>query len=218
MKKSFDLNKAINQLIISLEDNNDGKNRIEKEFVYYLKLKDIPNFIERNSSVREEQEQYEIKIPKAEESEYNSRIRVRKRIERRDGVDSQPEYILCVKANKEGLQGSIENELTATKEMFDLFKVIAVYGQKKVRYSVGIPNYDQRLIWEVDVFINSDGSINEWVKIDLELPSDYNGEIPNVLNYFDADEAIINQWSNRTEEENQKCKMILDSYKYKEVN
>ncbi len=205
MKHLLDMRKTIDGLTASLEDHNDGKSRIEKEFVYFIKLEDVSTFMENNKDKAVLQEQYEIKIPKVPESRYTSRIRVR-------AIDDT-KYVLCVKAHAEG-KSTIENELDTTLDMFDLFKAITAFGQKKTRYTLPIADTD--LAWEVDIFQKTDGSLCEWIKIDLEVPEEFviQNKLPALTDYFQTTESITNQWGERTEQEEALLKTIYDSFRY----
>lgn len=209
MKTLYQKRNAIYGLILSLEDNTDGISRIEKEYVYYCQLEDIDAFMQEHDAKKVLQEQYELKIPLQEGSKLKGRLRVR-------AIDNK-DFILCVKANTVDTthDGTIENELETTESMFDLFKQLTVSGLKKYRYTLPIPNTP--LKWEVDVFVNEDNTVNPWVKVDLEIPSVYVGKPPSPNDYLPIKEIILNQFGERTEEEEALITKIYDGYQYKPV-
>ena len=128
----------------------DGRTAIEREKVFYCKIKDF-NSLE-TASRKVYQEQWEIR-PKETNT---GMIRVRKTS---DGELSLTTKVFDGDSRK-------ETEIEITEDIFDSFRCISPGGMIKTRYVWPIP--DTKFKWEVDVYQNPDGSPYEWCKVDLE--------------------------------------------------
>lgn len=188
----------------SLEGVADGESRIERELVYHGILEDVS--ILDQAAKKEDQEQWEIKINKTEPSVTpanltGGRLRVRK-------INGGEKYVFCSKTKDGDYQAEVE--LESTEDQFNQFAAMATGGMIKTRYYFPIEGtegsfpegeFDGKLVWEIDVFKShpSDTETKEWVKIDLELPENWNKEIPKFP--FATKQLITSQYPNRPEEE-----------------
>jgi hypothetical protein len=151
----------------SLEEAATGQQIVEDELTFYAKLND-KTLLDKAAS-KEEQEQWEIKLPKTPDTASAGRLRVRKTTvlpqsySRTDGITS--EYVLTAKTR---LEGGTELEVAnpSSSDAFEQFKRLAPNGMIKTRYIFPIEGTDAK--WEIDVFKNKDGTPCEWVKIDFE--------------------------------------------------
>lgn len=196
---------AITAAAFALEnDVQDGKLFRERERVIYARLSD---FSQLNNAVSvDSQEQWQVKLPKTNNNSAKGTIRVRKVIplSKTDkgfeftatGVDST-QYVMTVKAERKA-DDRLEVPLPASKDMFDLFKLLAENGMYKHRFHFPIDGTE--LVFEVDVYPKEDGTYNNWVKIDLEL-KDVSVDIPELP--FKVEEIIYDT----TEDPEQKKKI-----------
>lgn len=105
-------------------------------------------------------------------------------------------YIPCLKANEDGVDGTLEEEVVGTEGFHELVKKLACNkGMCKTRYTypctLTVDDVTYDLKWEVDVFKLSNGSECEWVKIDLEIPSDVANVIRAKPNGYDDESVSI---------------------------
>lgn len=182
----------------------DGESRIERELVYHAILEDL-SFLEQ-AIKKEKQEQWEIKIEKTEPSIVprnlaGGRMRVR-------NINDGEKYIFCSKTKDKDHQAEVE--LESTEDQFLQFVSMSTGGMLKTRYYFPIDGtegsfpegeFDGKLVWEIDVFKSHPAAedVVEWVKIDLELPENWNKEIPTFP--FPTKQLITSQYPNRPEEE-----------------
>ena len=181
----------------------DGESRIEIELVYHAILEDMS--VLETAAKKEVQEQWEIKIEKTEPSVTprnltGGRLRVRK-------INNGEKYVFCSKTKDGDHQQEIE--LESTEDQFRQFVGMATGGMLKTRYYFPIEGtegsfpegeFDGKLVWEIDVFKkHPDEPDQEWVKIDLEMPENWNKEIP--IFPFDTKQLITSQYPNRPENE-----------------
>lgn len=160
---------GIMHLFLSLEEAATGVANIEVEKVFYAKLLDKSILDTAESS--ESHEQWELRIAKTTLNASGGRIRIRKTTK----AGENPEYVLTSKTrNAEG--GELEIANPSSADAFEQFKHLAEKGMIKKRYVFDIPGRPDK--WEVDTYLNQDGSLSEWTKIDLEI-SDGNFEIPS---------------------------------------
>lgn len=177
---------------ISLESN--GVEKVEYELEVYGKIVNFSE-IEKLSVRNEYQEQYAIKKPRG-----TVRVRMTK-------DDSGTRYEMTTKTWDAQRNKRKEAELEVTEAMFEHFKSISDSGMIKRRYFIpfgqiveelDIGEITTDLNWEVDVFLDLEGNRQEWCKIDLEgLPE--NVDLPELP--IQLDEAITNQYGDRTPEE-----------------
>lgn len=128
----------------------DDTMNLEKEVMFIVQLADLSQ-LDRADSV-EDQEQWGIKRK-------NGSVRVR-------SID-QARWELTTKLKTENRFVSEEITTVISQAQFDMFKALADNGMIKRRYCFNIPGTEAA--WEFDVFFNADGSLFEWVKVDLEL-------------------------------------------------
>lgn len=170
--------------IISLEDETLAavppvkKQKEENEIVIYAK---ITNFDGLEQCIyKEEQEQYTIKS-KCESTNTSGNVRVRKTTYQ----DMRVGYVLTnkVKLDSAHLKSNIEEDISITPEHYEAFRMICNEGMKKTRYvfktnsiTVDIGEGEEKktidvpgMVFEVDVFKNSEGINYQWCKIDLEI-------------------------------------------------
>ena len=172
---------------IALEEIAEGKSVVEKEIVIYAKITDL-SILSKADSV-EEQEQWEIKLPKTEDTASSGRMRVRKIIK-----EGTTQYVYTTKTEVTG--GNLETSLEATEDTFKQFKLLASSGMVKTRYTYAIRGSE--LVWEVDVPILTGDNKTDWCKIDLEYKV-YPTTIPELPPGFNA--VITNQRDKQTKEE-----------------
>jgi hypothetical protein len=193
----------LSKYLPGLEGIVDGNKRIEHELVYHAILEDMSVL---NTAVKKElQEQWEIKVKKTDASITpknlaGGRLRVR-------NINNGEKYVFCSKAKAE--TGDTEVELESTKDQFDQFAAMATGGMIKTRYYFPIKgtensfpegDFNGALVWEIDVFKDGvTGEPVEWVKIDLELPSNFDSDIPKFP--FATKQIITSQYPNRPENE-----------------
>lgn len=158
------------QHALAMEAEADGKARVEKELVFYCKVKDF-SFL-GHAIHSEYQEQWQIKIDKTDENAAGARIRSRYSV----GLDGVKSYVLTSKIKLEN--GDSEVEIPSSADSHAHFKLLANQGMRKVRYL--FPVGDTGLNFEVDVFFSSKDAdettgrngetFSPWVKVDIEIP------------------------------------------------
>lgn len=193
----------VNKIVAALESNTTGKAIQELEYVYYGKLTDI-EALKAMSVATEHQKQFSIIKP-------NGSIRVR-------AVNNEV-FELTSKVWTPGVNGKQEATNPTSRDQFEHFEAIGDSGMEKTRYEVIIPNtqgtwvanednptpkYEGSLFWEYDVFVRKDGSLSEWIKVDLEVPHLIeNLPLPPLLT-----DALTAQFGERTEEQEQFIKSL----------
>lgn len=190
--------------LLSLESvAPDGKTKKELELVFYVKLNDFDMLKSQAQSI-ETQEQYAYR-------QENGTIRMRAVTNKSGGHESlEDEYVLTTKVWDGVTFGKEENEVTSTKGMFEHFKKLFPEGMYKQRYKLPFTFKEAPLICEVDVFFKEDGSPQEWVKIDIELPESLlperqNVSIPEQLGFS---EGILEQFGERSPEQEAAIKSL----------
>lgn len=180
------LNNAIkeSQLTVTQESEVDGAVKRELEYTFYGQINNLSDL--GLASKKEKHEQHGIIIDK--EKGFKARIR---------SINDE-QHILTTKIKKEGVKGSLETECLISKDMFTSLKLISQDGYIKTRYY--FPIKDSELIWEVDVFMNDLGEVHDWVKLDLEVPSQ---DTPLPKLPFDFKQIISRQSKDYTDEERQ---------------
>ena len=173
---------------IALEEIAEGKSVVEKEIVIYAKITDL-SILSKADSV-EEQEQWEIKLPKTEDTASSGRMRVRKIIK-----EGTTQYVYTTKTEVTG--GNLETSLEATEDTFKQFKLLASSGMVKTRYTYAIRGSE--LVWEVDVPILTGDNKTDWCKIDLEYKV-YPTTIPEIVAEDAVVLAVINDFGDAVEE------------------
>jgi hypothetical protein len=117
--------------VISLEGNEtDGLTRREKEIVYYVKVQNPDELFK--SFTKEEQEQWEIKVPRTVDNAAGGRIRVRKA-----KIGNELKYILTSKTFIDKNDHD-ETELLTTESMFNQFRQMSESGMIKHRCELKI--------------------------------------------------------------------------------
>lgn len=150
------------KMILALEEEATGKTVIEQELVYYARLESLDTL--KAASGSEEQEQWEIRIPKTEKNLSSGRMRVRKTTK-----DGNTEYVITTKIKREDGH-EMETSVPSTEDAFTQFKLLSDAGMKKTRYFFPVEGRKEQ--FEVDVFPLADGKTSNWVKIDFEIIDD----------------------------------------------
>jgi len=173
---------------LALEENSDGKFFKEIEYEYYCRITDLSQL--DNASSKEAHEQWEIKIPKADDNVGEGRIRVRKTT----FADGRIEYVQTTKSILKKDNARIEVPILTTEDGFKQFMILSNAGMIKDRYCFNSGDF----VFEVDMFKKPDGSYCEWCKIDIEVPTADTviPELPIVV-----ENLITNQKYKRTPEE-----------------
>lgn len=168
---------------ISLEAIADGQKRQELEYTFYGKLDDLSVLETEAVSKKEEQEQYFIPL----DSDHVG-IRIRR--------INLTNFVMTVKAKREGVKGKEEVEQEISEDTFNLLRETATSGFKKTRYFIPVEGTD--LTWEVDVFKDSVEQTHSWIKLDMEVP-DPDTQLPDLP--FPLSESILSQGDRKTDEE-----------------
>lgn len=192
---------AITGSALAMEaDVDNGKLHHEQEKVIYARLEDLS--VLHNAETVDAQEQWMIKLKKSDKNAAKGQIRVRKVIpmtkgdngfEIKNADSDRVQYVLTAKAERSA-EDRLEVPSPVTKDMFDVFKLVADNGMLKHRFHFPV---DGGLVFEVDAFPKEDGTYHEWVKIDLEL-KDINTEIPELP--FEAAEKIFGDSKDEAEQ------------------
>ena len=181
--------------VISLEGNEtDGLTRREKEIVYYVKVQNPDELFK--SFTKEEQEQWEIKVPRTVDNAAGGRIRVRKA-----KIGNELKYILTSKTFIDKNDHD-ETELLTTESMFNQFRQMSESGMIKHRCELKIEGDGLNNIIEVDLFLTPEGHYNQWIKVDVEI-QDLNSPLPKLpFDYLeileDGIEANEKRFENRS--------------------
>lgn len=187
------MRKIITTKTVSVEEDVSGKKLREIEQVYYGKIT-TEEYESLKSYDSELQEQYAILKP-------NGTIRIR-----RKEINGADQFIQAMKTWEAGVVGKDEAQHEVSADEFAMFKRIADSGFYKRRYFIPV---NESLKWEVDAILNHKGEFTSWVKVDLEVPDDYTGEIPNHETLpFTLTEAILSQFNTMTEEERVRLKTL----------
>jgi hypothetical protein len=158
--------------VISLEGNEtDGLTRREKEIVYYVKVQNPDELFK--SFTKEEQEQWEIKVPRTVDNAAGGRIRVRKA-----KIGNELKYILTSKTFIDKNDHD-ETELLTTESMFNQFRQMSESGMIKHRCELKIEGDGLNNIIDVDLFLTPEGHYNQWIKVDVEI-QDLNSPLPKL--------------------------------------
>lgn len=199
------LNGWFRELYLSLEEANPATAVRELEYMFFFCIAD-PKVLE-GIPTKAKQEQWQLLINKSQENLKGGIIRVRKSVSD-DGVQFTQTYKLF---DSEPGRDEIEHEVA--QEIFEAHRALCGKGQSKTRYSVAIDGTDglgpggSGLVWEIDVFRDSEGKVIPWVKVDLEVARELK-EIPKFP--FDHTHAILNQRGQRTEAEDAQVRKLLD--------
>lgn len=165
-----------------------GEKTLEEiEYIFFLKVKDL-NEIRQKAKSWETQEQWSILFPKFG---MESIVRVRRTVK-----DSVEKFVLTSKIAIDSVKGKWELEEEVERSHFDVIKERAESGMIKERYFFPIEGTD--LVWEFDVFKDSNGKDIEWVKVDLEVPAPLDRIPPFPVAFTDS---VLKQPKQRSDEE-----------------
>lgn len=147
---------------LSLEDGAGSGREIER--VYYARLSDVSQLSRAQRS--ETHFQWERRV-------YNKAGEVIG-TERSREIDDGEHYEYTIKV-RDGQPGVDEHTLGSSKEMHQVMRQLAERGLSKIRYCFPVKTNAAGesidLVWEIDAFVLPDGSLDPWVKVDLEVPS-----------------------------------------------
>lgn len=177
-------------LKLSMEDSTSGVKEGELEHAFYVKIGD---FTLLNGAV-EKQRIEQASFYTENKGKGSLMMRSRKITymvsdEHQGGV----EYIFCTKTPNKGTAGAAimdEVPLPGSKEQHALYME---YGSCifKDRHIFKVEGTE--LHWDVDVFLNEDGSYSEWARIELEV-KDLNAAVPafpfEVQDSFSANDQV----------------------------
>jgi hypothetical protein len=188
---------------VAIEERADGVHKKEVELVFYARLAEP--IVLPETSDRERQEQWTIKIGHTDKNGGRGDIRVRKTDFFDAGDSGRTEYVLTTKIRNEG---GLDDEIPipSTADQFEHFKTLAESGMYKDRYTYPINGTE--LKWEVDVYLKPDGGYYPWVKIDLEVKSK-DAPVPEFP--FEAEEWIKGQNGERSAEEEAKLRNLYET-------
>jgi hypothetical protein len=148
---------------LAMEEIANGQPVKEIEHTIYAKVVS-PSELERAAS-KENQEQWEIRIPKSDQNAGKGSVRVRKTWQ--DGKEEEASFVQTFKISMNENGDKIEIPMPSNKDMFTAFKFLGGAGMRKVRFVFPIIGTD--LKWEIDMFPKPEGGYHEWCKIDLEV-------------------------------------------------
>lgn len=140
------------ELSPGLEDLENGVAAKEKEYVWYGRMTDLTQL--EKATGKEGQSQASVK-------QNNGTIRVRKVTD-----NGQVRYVLTAKAWK-GRGECDEVSQGSSEDLYNVFCSMAGETQDKIRFKFPGPN---NTVFELDMFVNPDGSFKEWCKVDWEVP------------------------------------------------
>jgi len=149
---------------VSMEDADNGGQKLEVEIEIYAKVVDITS-ITASGGPGELQEQWGVYIPKTDKNNASGNMRVR--------YSSEHGYIFTSKVKLPNAND--EEEFPVNENLMKHLRLFAESGLIKTRYKYPVP--ETELVLEVDVFEGPNG-ISKWVKVDIELPD---GVSPDVI-------------------------------------
>lgn len=176
----------------SLEGEATGNTERELEYVFYGRIGNMAAL--EQAASKEVQDQWSI-------HGVDGQIRVRAT----DGT----KFEMAIKTWQKGVQGKNETELEITQDMFEQFKGMAPQGMPKTRFVFPIEGTDYK--WEVDVPMRADGTLSNYCKIDLEVKAELS-ELPAFPEALQLSEMILNQFGQRTEEEQATIDRIMKEH------
>lgn len=169
----------------------------EKEYVVYIR---IMNFKQLGKAKhREEQLQWQVKIPKTDLNASEGSIRVRKTTT----IDGKVSYDLTLK-NK-GKDGSkLETTLPCTEEAFTQLAFLAENGMDKHRYCFPIEGTD--MCWEIDVYPDGKAGYFTWARAELEVKGDID-KLPELP--IEVEEVITPE---EAQQDDSKVQQLFETY------
>lgn len=175
---------------ISLEaEITDGKARNEFEFVIYAKLLNPQVLAKADAAYYQLQSSVKGKVR-------GSSIRVRKEMQ----VDpktyneiTKPTYVLTGKAPSENSQGLDEVSCDASEDLLRVFKVMSGEYMEKIRFEFKEDRIPTATKWEVDVFLDTEGTAQEYIKIDLEVTDEKITKLQYMPDQLELEDVIISR-------------------------
>lgn len=184
---------------LAVEEISDGQSHKELEYEFYARVLN-PEELKKAAS-KEEQEQWEIKIPRTDANAVGGKIRIRKTV-KAEGM--APEFVLTTKTKL--ADGShIEVPVPTTEDNFIQFKYLSEGGMFKDRYTFPVEGTDMK--FEVDMFKKPEGGYYEWCKIDLEVET-MGGQVPPFP--IELGDIITAQEGERSEAEEAKIRSLYE--------
>lgn len=171
----------------------------ELEYIFFLKLEDFEQL--KKAKSKESQEQWSV-LFREERELLETSVRVRRSV-----VDASETFTLTSKINIAGIDGKWELEQNVDRFHFDEMKRVAKEGLSKERHF--FPVDGTSLVWEVDVFYDSNGDPVEWVKLDLEVPQRLERLPEFPLEHTDS---MVTQFEERSEDQHQWVRDLFDRH------
>jgi hypothetical protein len=186
----------------AMEEAATGRPNNETELVFYARLQD--RSVLESASVVEDQEQWEIRIFKTDDNALAGRMRNRKTTPV-SPMPGEAEYVFTSKTK--AARGETEVANPSSEAAFLQFKGMAPKGMVKRRYVFDILGRSEK--WEVDTYLDRDGTPSDWVKIDLEITkADFTlPEFPAGL----IDESTLMRMGDRSQEIQDKIAFLYES-------
>lgn len=171
-----------------LEALADGKARVEKEDSFLVKPTDW-SFLENYTGVLFEQ--YEMRSEYDDDDKGNHRGLIRFR---REGDSAR----FVMKEFDHDGKNPLEVECEVSDDFIKMAKVLFPFGTLKKRFY--IPIEGSELAWEVDVYLNADGTVkSDWVKLDMEYPEGNEETLPEFP--FSVEEGTTINLHSQSEED-----------------
>lgn len=183
--KHIDIN--INKSTVALEaEQVDGKAQRELEYVIYGRLASFAVLSQATAVVHQVQSAMRGKKP-------GTQLRVRKVTDldlRTKEPIGESQYVFTGKAPIDN-GPLLEKNQSTDEEMFNIFLQANQEYVEKVRYDIPSKDVPGGNPWQVDTFTDKDGNQLDWVKIDLEIPSDTDWQLTPQMVPFDLQEMSI---------------------------
>lgn len=178
----------------------DGKMVKEIEHVFYARVA-RPEELQQAAD-KEHHEQWSFKVLKTDANAARGEVRVRKT----QPFGGELRYDLTVKTDaKDGHRNEVP--IPTTVDMFTQFQLFCERGMICDRYR--FPDEASGLVWEIDMFIMSDGSYAPWCKVDLEV-KDFDAALPSFP--IELTDVIVGNRRTMTAQENAFVTELYDKY------
>lgn len=162
------------RMALSMEDGTDGLKKAELEHAFYVKIDNYA--VLENAAEKRRIEQASFYTENKGKGSLMMRSRKINYLvsDTKQGAEN---FIFCTKTPNTGTAGAasmMEVELAGSPEQHALYMQ---YGSAifKDRFSFKVAGSDQQ--WDVDLFLNKDGSYTSWARMEIEV-SDLNAPLP----------------------------------------